>query len=238
MKYAAMLMLGLVLCAWAYLAHAQLVVCALECPAGSTVLSACSPACPAATAQVNPADTVKDDPFVCTGQEFTDTAYVLTRRCNGDVGYNDYAPKYSGNIFHYADVFGSYPATANFLGKTAIIALAKNQFVSLVIPKGSAFGTVNLVANPSYGSSAISVSAFPGGFVFNSNRGVVCASLRGGSSGIVISNNGSTADCPLDPNKTYYVNMGYVGATLTSTTGSTCTRSPTCYASFTMYKLN
>jgi hypothetical protein len=173
----------------------------------------------------------------CTGSEQSDTSYALTRTCSGQVGYNDYAPAYSGNVFNFSDVFGAWPAAAAYLGKTAIIPLAKNQFVALQLSPTNS-GTINLVANPSYGSSAISVSTTPGGFTFGGSKGTVCSSMRGGSSGVVISNNGSAADCQLNPSLTYYINMGYVGQTTTSPTGSTCTRSTTCYASFTLYKLN
>jgi len=142
-----------------------------------------------------------------------------TRQCSGS------ATSYQGTATWnntFASLFnGPWPGNASQVGKSWTVTVNANQYASFMITTGTTQAGIALPTNNSVGQTGMmSISTVPGDFVSGS---IVCAT----GSLSISSKSGTTAQCKLAANATYYMNISMAsnfGPLYTTTcTTSACT---------------
>jgi hypothetical protein len=142
-----------------------------------------------------------------------------TRQCSGS------ATNYQGTATWnntFASLFnGPWPGNAGQVGKSWTVTVNANQYASFMITTGTTQAGIQLPTNNSVGQTGMmSISTAPGDFVSGS---IICAT----GSLSISSKSGTTAQCKLAANTTYYMNISMASSfgplyTTTCTT-SACT---------------
>lgn len=170
------------------------------------------------------------DPVYATGVA---AGTVITKRVSGFGGVGVYNINTPQTLSARAMTSGDWPGSV--FGPTDVFSLPKNTFISVPF-KPTPGHTINFTVNGTYTTAPVTFSVSTASGLFNNasvGNGVVCYNDRGS---IVISSNGSSSTCNLDPNQTYWFNV-IVAKHGTSGWYTGCATA-TCSVGITIYKQN